>query len=217
MPHSRDFLALGAGILLITATGACADDPDPVEPTQDTAATTTAPTISGEGATDIGDIYGPGCDGLPVSGPGSADAMAEAPVAEAVAGNPMLSTLASAISTAQLGDTLDNADAGYTLFAPTDDAFDALPPGALDELLSEPQGRLTEILTYHVVPQRYDAAGLTDVDEVSTVLGKPLTISGQRESLVVDEDDQATVVCGNIPTANATVFLIDTVLMPPIS
>ena len=82
-------------------------------------------------------------------------------------------------------------------------------------MLADPRGALTDILTYHVVPQRYDTAGLARAGTVTTVQGAPLTISGEPGSLVIDEQQPARVLCSNIPTANATVFVIDTVLMPP--
>jgi uncharacterized surface protein with fasciclin (FAS1) repeats len=100
------------------------------------------------------------------------------------------------------------------VFAPANTAFDALPPGTLDQLLADPQGQLTTILTYHVVPQRYDAQGLADAGTVTTVQGTDLTITGEPGSLVIDEQEQASVLCGNISTANGTVFVIDKVLMP---
>lgn len=101
------------------------------------------------------------------------------------------------------------------MFAPANAAFEALPAGTLDSLLADPQGRLTEILTYHVVPERYDAEGLAETGTVTTVQGDQLVISGEPTELVIDEQEQAAVLCGNIPTANATVFVVDQVLMPP--
>ena len=65
-----------------------------------------------------------------------------------------------------------------------------------------------------MVPQRYDAQGLADAGTVTTVQGGELTVSGEPGSLVIDEQEQASVVCGNIATANGTVFVIDKVLMP---
>ncbi|WP_225920591.1 fasciclin domain-containing protein [Pseudonocardia oceani] len=167
------------------------------------------------GVTQTSDIYGPGCTEVPTEGEGSAQGMVDDPVGTAAGNNPLLSTLATAVAAANLGDTLNDTSASYTVFAPANSAFESLPPGTLDSLLADPSGQLTDILTYHVVPQRYDAQGLADAGTVATVQGESLTITGEPMSLTIDEQEQATVLCGNIPTANATVFVIDTVLMPP--
>jgi uncharacterized surface protein with fasciclin (FAS1) repeats len=169
----------------------------------------------GDGATGISDIYGPACDQVPTQGEGSAQGMVDDPVATAAGNNPLLRNLVTAVQAAGLVDTLNDPNASYTVFAPADTAFDSLPPGTLPQLLSDPRGTLTDILTYHVVPQRYDAGGLAEAGTVTTVQGEQLTISGEPGSLVIDEQQQATVLCGNISTANATVFVIDKVLMPP--
>jgi uncharacterized surface protein with fasciclin (FAS1) repeats len=140
--------------------------------------------------------------------------MVDDPVGTAVTNNPLLSRAAQAVEAAGLTDTLNDPNASYTVFAPADSAFEALPPGTVDQLLADPQGQLREILTYHVVPQRYDSQGLADAGTVTTVQGTELTISGESPSLVIDQQEQASVLCGNLPTTNATVFVIDKVLMP---
>jgi uncharacterized surface protein with fasciclin (FAS1) repeats len=140
--------------------------------------------------------------------------MADDPVATAAGNNPLLSRLAEAVQAAGLTDTLNDPNASYTVFAPANSAFEALPPGTLDQVLADPQGQLTDPLTYHVVPQRYDAQGLSDAGTVTTLQGTELTVSGEPDFLLVDQQEQASVLCGNISTANATVFVIDKVLMP---
>lgn len=217
--------ALGAVTALTIALGGCADDPaaDPVTPEAPPAtapAATPSPTPggsaeAGSGVTQTSDIYGPGCAQVPTEGEGSAQGMVDDPVGTAAANNPLLSDLAAALTAADLGDTLNDPSAQYTVFAPANSAFEALPTGTLDMLLPDPAGQLTDILTYHVVPERYDAEGLAEAGTVTTVQGEELTITGEPMSLTIDEQEQATVLCGNIPTANATVFVIDTVLMPP--
>jgi uncharacterized surface protein with fasciclin (FAS1) repeats len=120
------------------------------------------------------------------------------------AGNKSLLCLAQAVQAEGLGDTLNDPNASYTVLAPANSAFDALPAATLDQVLADPQGQLTDILTYHVVPQRYDAQGLADAGTVTTVQGTPLTISGEPGSLVIDEQEQASVVCNaeaRVPTA----------------
>lgn len=211
--------ALGATAALTLALTGCGNSEEPADaaaPAPDTSATTAPPTSAAEqGVTAISDIYGPACAQVPTEGEGSAEGMVDDPVATAAGNNPLLSTLATAVEAAGLVDTLNDPDAAYTVFAPANAAFEALPAGTLDTLLADPQGQLTDILTYHVVPERYDAEGLAAEGTVTTVQGDQLVISGEAMELVIDEQEQAAVLCGNIPTANATVFVIDTVLMPP--
>ncbi len=166
------------------------------------------------GVTDIDDIFGPACDQVPTEGEGSAQGMIDDPVGTAASNNPLLTTLTQALQAAGLVDTLNDPEASYTVFAPANSAFEALPAGTVDQLLQDPQGKLTTILTYHVVPERYDAESLVTMGEVQTVQGDTLQISGTPEAPVIDQSEQANVLCGNIPTANATVFVIDKVLMP---
>jgi uncharacterized surface protein with fasciclin (FAS1) repeats len=211
--------ALGATAALTVALTGCADSEQRAAPAPPAAVTPTpAPSGSAaaeQGVTTISDIYGPACAQVPTEGEGSAEGMVDDPVATAAGNNPLLSTLATAVEAAGLVDTLNDPDAAYTVFAPANSAFEALPAGTLDQLLADPQGQLTDILTYHVVPERYDAAGLAAAGTVTTVQGDELVISGEATELVIDEQEQAAVLCGNIPTANATVFVIDKVLMPP--
>ncbi|STZ57215.1 beta-Ig-H3/fasciclin [Mycolicibacterium tokaiense] len=130
----------------------------------------------------------------------------------AAASNPMLTTLTQAISgqlnpEVNLVSTLDGGE--FTIFAPTDEAFAKIDPATIDTLKTDAP-LLTNILTYHVVP------GRVNPDQVAgthvTVQGAPLTVEGPADHLMVND---ASVVCGGVQTANATVYLIDTVLMPP--
>jgi uncharacterized surface protein with fasciclin (FAS1) repeats len=223
MQHLSRLAALGAAAALSVALAGCADDDPGIQtsapgagiPTQAVPATTgSAPPTAGQGVTQAADVYGPGCKQVPTEGTGSVQDTVDDPVGTAAANNPLLTRLNQAVQAAGLTDTLNDANASYTVFAPANSAFDALPPGTLDQVLADPQGQLTSILTYHVVPQRYDAQGLAEAGTLTTVQGTPLTISGEPGSLVIDEQEQASVLCGNIPTANATVFVVDKVLMP---
>jgi uncharacterized surface protein with fasciclin (FAS1) repeats len=212
--------ALGATAALTLALTGCgnSDEPADTPAPPPTTGATTAPSTSAaaeQGVTAISDIYGPACAQVPTEGEGSAEGMVDDPVATAAGNNPLLSTLATAVEAAGLVDTLNDPNAAYTVFAPANAAFEALPAGTLDTLLADPQGQLTEILTYHVVPERYDADALAEAGTVTTVQGDELVITGEPTELVIDEQEQAAVLCGNIPTANATVFVIDQVLMPP--
>jgi uncharacterized surface protein with fasciclin (FAS1) repeats len=153
--------------------------------------------------------FGAACAQVPTSGEGSVDGMADDPVATAASNNPVLSTLVSAVTAANLGDTLNSAEA-ITVFAPTNDAFAALDPMTLDAAMADPTGLLTTVLTYHVVPERLgpdDVAG-----ELTTLQGEVVTVEGSGEDVTVNGN---SVVCGNVQTAKATVYLIDGVLLPP--
>jgi uncharacterized surface protein with fasciclin (FAS1) repeats len=135
--------------------------------------------------------------------------MAQDPVATAASNNPVLSSLVGAVKEAGLVDTLNGAD-GITVFAPTDDAFSALPKATLDAAMADPKGLLTSVLTYHVVEGKLSPEMLAGTHE--TLQGGTIEITGSGEDFKVN--GQSSVVCGNVQTANATVYIIDNVLMP---
>ncbi|WP_244184956.1 fasciclin domain-containing protein [Mycobacterium scrofulaceum] len=161
------------------------------------------------------DLVGTGCSDYAAansSGPASVTGMSQVPVAQAAANNPMLTTLTSALSgklnpNVNLVDTLNNGQ--YTVFAPTDAAFNKLPAQTVDQLKTD-SNLLTSILTYHVVPGQLSPARVAGAHK--TVQGANVTVTGQGDGLRVNN---AGLVCGGVPTANATVYMIDTVLMPP--
>ena len=152
--------------------------------------------------------FGPGCAAVPKDGAGSFDGMAADPVATAASNNPALSTLVSAVTSANLADTLNNAK-DITVFAPTNDAFAAVPKETLDAAMADPSGLLTKVLTNHVVEGRLTPDQLAG--EHKTLGGRMVTVTGSGESFKVG---MASVVCGNVQTANATVYIIDQVLLP---
>ena len=162
-----------------------------------------------EGMGAAGQAFGPGCADVPEEGDGSFEGMADDPVATAASNNPLLSTLVTAVEEADLVDTLNSAE-DITVFAPTDDAFEAIPQEDLDALLAD-QEQLTEVLTYHVVEGQQAPEDLEE-GTFTSLQGGEVTTSGSGEEFTVD--DEAQIVCGNVPTANATVYLIDGVLMP---
>jgi uncharacterized surface protein with fasciclin (FAS1) repeats len=135
--------------------------------------------------------------------------MATDPVATAASHNPALSTLVTAVTKAGLGDSLNSAN-GITVFAPINDAFGKLPKATLDKALGDPKGLLTTVLTYHVVPGRLSPDQLAGMHK--TLEGATLDVTGSGTDFTVN--GSAKVVCGNVPTANATVYLIDNVLLP---
>lgn len=174
-----------------------------------------APGMS-DGKTTAQDVFGPGCAQVPTdpNDQGSVQGMADDAVGTAASNNPLLTKLTAAVKAAGLVDTLNKPDAQYTVFAPADPAFDAIPPEQLQALLTDPaqKEKLQSILTYHVVDQRMDADGLAQAKSVDTVQGGKVTIEGSGDQIKVNG---ANVLCGNVPTANATVFVVDQVLMPP--
>ncbi|MGW2033860.1 fasciclin domain-containing protein [Streptomyces argyrophylli] len=153
--------------------------------------------------------FGPACSAVPKNGAGSFDGMAKDPVATAASNNPALSTLVTAVKKAGLVDTLNNAQ-NITVFAPTNDAFDKIPKATLDKVLND-KAQLTKILTYHVVGRKLTPRDLEN-GSFDTLEKSKVMSSGSGDSYVVN--DSAKVVCGNVKTANANVYIIDTVLMP---
>ncbi|MET7681099.1 fasciclin domain-containing protein [Streptomyces sp. NPDC005423] len=212
----RTAVVLAASAVLPLALSACSsgDGGSAKSDTSDKASTTATATangdsMSGAGATTSDKPFGTGCAGVPKSGAGSFDGMAQDPVATAASNNPALSTLVAAVKKAGLVDTLNNAQ-NITVFAPTNEAFAKIPKATLDKVLND-KAQLTKILTYHVVGQKLTPKDL-EKGSFATLEKSKLTTSGSGRSYTVN--DSAKVVCGNVKTANATVYIIDTVLMP---
>ena len=154
--------------------------------------------------------FGEGCAAIPADGAGSFDGMATEPVATAASANPLLKTLVTAVGEAGLVDTLNSAE-NITVFAPTDDAFAKLPKKTLDAVLADKE-QLTAILTHHVVPETLTPDNLAGTFE--TLNKDELVVEGEGEMFTADAEEQANVICGNIQTANATVYVIDSVMLP---
>ncbi|GAP80476.1 cell surface lipoprotein MPT83 precursor [Brachybacterium sp. SW0106-09] len=215
--------ALAATVALMSAcSGGMSDDSSPAADEQPAAGQeeTTDGGMASDGGGDMSgdpaaDLVGAGCAdyaAMAPDGDGSVEGMAQDPVSVAASNNPMLTTLTSAISgelnpDVNLADTLDGDE--FTVFAPVDDAFAAIPEEDLNALAEDPDA-LSGVLTYHVVP------GQLSPDEIAgthtTVQGEDVEVTGEGDELMVDG---ATVVCGGVKTQNATVYMIDTVLMPP--
>lgn len=162
------------------------------------------------------DLVGTGCaayaEAVPDGG-GSIVGMSQDPVAVAASNNPLLTTLVAAVSgqlnaDVNLVDTLNGSE--FTVFAPVDDAFAKLDPATVESLkLPENAALLSSILTYHVVPGQILPADIAGTQ--TTVQGGTVEVTGSGDALMVND---ATVICGGVHTANATVYLIDSVLMP---
>ena len=154
--------------------------------------------------------FGHGCAASPADRAGSFDGMATEPVATAASANPLLKTLVAAVTKAGLVDTLNSAE-GITVFAPTDDAFNKIPKKTLNAVLKDKK-TLTAILTHHVVPETLTPDNLAGTFQ--TLNKDELVVEGQDEMFTADAEEQANIICGNIQTANATVYVVDTVMMP---
>ena len=160
-------------------------------------------------------LVGPGCSdyaAMHPDGPASVSGMSQDPVAVAASNNPELTTLTAAVSgqlnpQVNLVDTLNSGQ--YTVFAPTDAAFNKLPASTIDHLKTD-ANMLKSILTYHVVSGQLSPAQVDGSH--NSVEGAPVNVTGGGNGLKVNN---AGLVCGGVPTANATVYMIDTVLMPP--
>ncbi|AZP19190.1 fasciclin domain-containing protein [Streptomyces aquilus] len=212
----RTAATLAAAAVLPLALSACSDSGSDSAGSDGSSskASASAPAADGsvsgsDGTATADEPFGPACSSVPTSGAGSFDGMAQDPVATAASNNPALSTLVAAVKKAGLVDTLNNAQ-NITVFAPTNDAFAKIPKATLDKVLND-KAQLTKILTYHVVGRQLTPKDLEN-GSFDTLEKSKLTTSGSGESYTVN--DSAKVVCGNVKTANATVYIIDTVLMP---
>ena len=215
---TRAGLALSALALAMTASACGGSDDNSASAgapasSASTPSASTTPSMS-EAATAM---VGPGCAAYAKanpSGAGSIDGMAAAPVATAASGNPLLTTLVAAVSgklnpKVDLVSTLNGGE--FTVFAPVDTAFAKIPAATVNTLKTN-DALLTKILTYHVVAGQLDPS--TVVGTHATVEKQDVTVTGSGDSLKVNG---ANVICGGVRTANATVYLIDSVLMPPAS
>jgi len=216
---SRTKMRLTAGLSLALAAtfalsacsmGASTTDDSMEEPSS-------APSVSEETEMDpAANLVGAGCaayaEAVP-DGAGSVEGMSADPVAVAASNNPILTTLTAAVS-GQLNpgvDLVDTLNGGeFTVFAPVDDAFAKIDPATIEALKTD-TATLTSILTYHVVPGQIAP---DDIDGThTTVQGADLEVTGSGDNIMIN--GESTVICGGVQTANATVYLIDTVLMPP--
>jgi len=218
----RTLLTRGAILTAVSTLaltlGACgSDDPSDTSASSDSSSSSSsAPESSAAPVSD--EPFGEGCAAVPADGEGSFTGMTDDPVATAASNNPALSTLVAAVTAANLGDTLNTTD-DLTVLAPANPAFDAVPPDALQALLAD-TAQLTTVLTHHVIPGRLTPEELAGTH--TTVNNDEVTIEGSGEDFTIAMDGtiigmEATVICGNVQTANATVYIIDQVLKPAAS
>jgi uncharacterized surface protein with fasciclin (FAS1) repeats len=208
---------LAAGLALTAA--ACSSSPSSssaaapaTSAPASSAASAASSTGASSGASTTASDFGPGCASVPKGGAGSFTGMSTAPVATAASANPLLSTLVTAVKKAGLVDTLNSAS-GITVFAPDNAAFAKIPAATLSSVLSN-KAELTKILTYHVVSGRTTPSQLAAGTPLKTLEGATVAPALMGSTYEVNS---ASVVCGNVQTANATVYIINTVLMPPSS
>ena len=201
----RRTAAAAAAVVMCVGLAACSSSDD--DSSSSSSSESASPSASESMSEEMSGPFGAGCSAVPTEGEGSVDGMADDPVATAASNNPLLSTLVKAVTAADLVDTLNSAES-LTVFAPTNDAFAKIPAADLDALLAD-KDQLTKVLTHHVVE------GELAPDEVAgeheTLAGDTITVKGSGEDFTVDE---AAVICGNVDTANAKVYVIDSVLMP---
>jgi uncharacterized surface protein with fasciclin (FAS1) repeats len=154
---------------------------------------------------------GAACSAVPADGEGSFAGMSDDTAATAASNNPLLSTLVTAVAEADLVDTL-NSDGPFTIFAPTNDAFAAIPEEDLNAVLAD-KDLLTSVLTFHVIAgEQLSSDDLVEAGSATTVNGADLTFTADGDAVSVN--GAATTICQDVPTANATVHIIDGVLLP---
>jgi uncharacterized surface protein with fasciclin (FAS1) repeats len=211
---TRRVLMTAVSTLAITLSACGSDDTSDGSASADTSASSSeAAETSAMPTTD--EPFGAGCSAVPADGEGSFTGMTDDPVATAASNNPALSTLVKAVTAANLGDTL-NTTPDITVLAPANPAFDGVPADALNALLAD-TAQLTKVLTHHVIPGRLTPEQLAGTH--TTVSNDQVTIEGSGENFTIAMDGtitgmQASVICGNVQTANATVYIIDQVLKP---
>ncbi|MBL0706967.1 fasciclin domain-containing protein [Sinomonas cellulolyticus] len=209
--------ALGMlGLAACGGTTAASDSPSSAMSSGGGSSMAASPSKSTMSAMDpAANLVGPGCADYAKanpSGAASVQGMSADPVAVAASNNPLLTTLTAAVSgklnpKVNLVDTLDGGQ--FTVFAPVDSAFAKIDPATINSLKTD-DATLSKILTYHVVPGQIEPASIAGSHK--TVEGQDVTVTGSGNSLQVNG---ANVICGGVRTANATVYLVDTVLMPP--
>ncbi|MCB5292663.1 fasciclin domain-containing protein [Arthrobacter sp. SO3] len=208
-----------AAMLSLTACGGSTTTaaPSSSAPASTPMASSMAPSPSASSAAAMdpaANLVGPGCAAYAAqvpSGAGSVSGMALDPVAVAASNNPILTTLTAAVSgklnpKVDLVDTLNGSE--FTVFAPTDDAFKKIDAATIETLKTD-DALLSKILTYHVVPGKISPDKIVGTHK--TVQGGTITVTGTKDALKADD---ANVVCGGVMTANATVYMVDSVLMP---
>ena len=209
--HAALAMITVAVALTATACASTASSTSTAPPASSATAATTpqAAASPSESMAETAGTIGTDCGMIPAAGMGSMHAMAMDPVVTAASHNPLITTLAAEIMKADLTATLNTAKS-ITVFAPDNQAFKNLT--AHDMAMMSGMTELAKVLKYHVVTGRITPAELAHGMTLTTVEGSQLKTSRMGS---VYEVNNANVTCGNLHTANATVYIINTVLMPP--
>jgi uncharacterized surface protein with fasciclin (FAS1) repeats len=194
-------VAAAAALVVLTVAG-CGTTPPP------TASPTGAPPVPTSAPSAAATHVGTGCGFIPVHGSGSFSSMSTQRAATAAASNPELSVFSSAIRAAALRGQLD-AMRSFTLFVPVNSAFSALS-GTDISFLRRP-ANLVKVVRRNVVPTKITPAQIAHGGSVTSLSGAKLVLTKRGSAYRVDA---ATVICGNIKTANGTIYVIDKVLLP---
>jgi uncharacterized surface protein with fasciclin (FAS1) repeats len=212
-PRHRGVLVLAVAGLTVALTACGPDSPS----ASSTSSTSTAGASGSPASTSAraGAPFGPGCAAVPASGPGSFTDMAAAPVATAASGNPALKSFVQALTTANLVDSL-NTTPELTVLVPADPAFAAVPADQVQALMADVP-RLTSTLLHHVIQGRLTPDKLAGTH--TTLNNDAVTIEGSGTNFTIVGGGTvmgtaASVICGDVPTSNATVYVIDQVLKP---
>ena len=217
---------LGLVLALGLVTAACSSDDNDDSASSDSTTATTQADDSSDSTMGTDDTAAQDVDSTTIcdteglvdaveSGPdqGTLAGMTDDPVGTAASSNPVLTTLVSAVTAADLVDTLNSAEA-LTVFAPTDCAFAEFDQETLQAAMDDPTGLLTTVLGFHVIPERLSSEDLAGMTELTTFTGETLPIEVDGDTITLN-DGGATVQVPDIETANATVYLIDSVMVPP--
>jgi uncharacterized surface protein with fasciclin (FAS1) repeats len=197
---TRRLAIVPALLAVVLVAAACGDDGDDGDAGETDGAAAATP-------------FGAACSDVPAEGAGSFEGMMTQPVVTAARENPLLTSLVEDLEIAGLTDTLNTAE-DLTVFAPTNDAFAAAgeaDPEGMEMMMADPTGEFADLLSYHVVEGQLAPDELAGEHE--TLQGATLVVEGGGEAFTVNGD--ASVVCGDIHTDNATVYVIDEVLHPP--
>jgi uncharacterized surface protein with fasciclin (FAS1) repeats len=218
----KKLVATAAVVSALALAAACGNDEATDAAADETTTQATEESMGDSMADDsmadpAANLVGPGCADYAQQvpdGAGSVEGMAQDPVAVAASNNPLLGTLVAAVS-GQLNPEVDLVDTlngdEFTVFAPVDDAFAQLPEKTVNSLAKPKNAdQLASILTYHVVPGQLTPDQIAGTTQ-TTVQGADVEVGGEGDALTVND---ANVICGGVQTANATVYLIDSVLLP---
>jgi uncharacterized surface protein with fasciclin (FAS1) repeats len=208
----RGVCTIAVAALALALTACTSDKPSAGSPAS-SGGSSSAPTTSVAPAANV--PFGPGCSAVPAQGPGSFAGLARDPAVTAANHLPALSGLVSTVTRASLADSL-NTQPNITVLAPVNAAFQALPADQVKALQGD-NAKLTAVLTHHVIQGRLTPQQLAGTH--TTLNNDVVTIAGSGESYTVAgagtlSTKNAAVICGNVQTANATIYLIDQVLAP---